>query len=49
MVNENQVDTWCIEDLSMREMQGQNKHAMNRAIGDLAWYMFVTMLKYKAE
>lgn len=49
MVNENQVDTWCIEDLSMKEMQGQNRHAMNRAIGDLAWNMFVTMLKYKAE
>lgn len=49
MVNENQVDTWCIEDLSIKEMQGQNKHAMNRNISDLAWNMFVSMLKYKAE
>lgn len=49
MCNDSQVDTFCIEDLSIKDMQSQNKHAMNRAIGDLAWIMFVSMLTYKAE
>ena len=49
MCNESQVDTYCIEDLSMKDMQSGNKHAMNRAIGDLAWNKFVQMLTYKAE
>ena len=49
MCNENQVDTFCIEDLSIKDMQSKNKHAMNRAIGDLAWNMFVQMLAYKAK
>lgn len=41
MCNDSQVDTFCIEDLSIKDMQSENKHAMNRAIGDLAWNMFV--------
>ena len=49
MCNDSQVDTFCIEDLSIKDMQSENKHAMNRAIGDLAWNMFVQMLAYKAE
>ncbi len=49
MCNDSQVDTFCIEDLSIKDMQSENRHAMNRAIGDLAWDMFVTMLTYKAE
>ena len=49
MCNDSQVDTFCIEDLSIKDMQTENRHAMNRAIGDLAWGMFVSMLTYKAE
>ena len=48
MCNDSQVDTFCIEDLSIKDMQSENKHAMNRAIGDLAWNMFTSMLAYKA-
>ena len=49
MCNDSQVDTFCIEDLSIKDLQSQNRHAMNRTIGDLAWNMFVQMLTYKAE
>ena len=48
MCNDSQVDTFCIEDLSIKNMQSENKHAINRAIGDLAWNMFTSMLAYKA-
>lgn len=49
LCNDSQVDTICIEDLSIKDMQSENKRVMNRAIGDLAWNMFTNMLKYKAE
>lgn len=49
LCNDSQVDTICIEDLSIKNMQKENKHSMNRAIGDLAWNMFTNMLVYKAE
>lgn len=49
LCNDSQVDTICIEDLSIKDMQSENKHSMNRAIGDLAWNMFTSMLAYKAE
>ena len=49
MCNDSQVDTFCIEDLSIKDMQSENIHAMNRAIGDLAWNMFTSMLAYKAK
>lgn len=49
LCNDSQVDTICIEDLSIKDMQSENKHSMNRAIGDLAWNMFINMLAYKAE
>ena len=49
MCNDSQVDTFCIEDLSIKDMQSKNRHAMNRVIGDLAWNMFVSMLIYKAK
>ena len=38
-----------IEDLSIKDIQSENKHVMNRVIGDLAWNMFTNMLTYKAE
>ena len=49
MCNDSQVDTFCIEDLSIKDMQSENRHSMNRVIGDLAWNMFTSMLTYKAE
>lgn len=49
MCNDSQVDTICIEDLSIKDMQSENKRAMNRTIGDLAWNMFTSMLAYKSE
>lgn len=49
MCNDSQVDTFCIEDLSIKDMQSENGHVMNRAIGDLAWNMFTSMLAYKAD
>ena len=49
MCNDSQIDTFCIEDLSIKDMQSENRHSMNRAIGDLAWNMFTGMLTYKAE
>ena len=49
MCNDSQVDTFCIEDLSIKDMQSENRHSMNRAIGDLAWNKFIQMLTYKVE
>ena len=49
LCHENQVDTICIEDLSIKDMQSENRHLMNRAIGDLAWNKFVQMLTYKSD
>lgn len=49
MCHENQVDTICIEDLSIKDMQSENRHSMNRAIGDLAWNKFIQMLTYKSD
>ena len=49
MCNDSQVDTFCIEDLSIKDMQSENYHVMNRAIGDLAWNIFTRMLTYKAD
>ena len=49
MCNDSQIDTFCIEDLSIKNMQSENRHSMNSAIEDLAWNMFISMLVYKAE
>jgi putative transposase len=49
LVNDNQVDTICIEDLSMRKMKETNFKTTNRIIGDLGWFMFTQMLQYKSD
>lgn len=49
LTHESQVDTICIEDLSIEGMQSENKAPTNRKISDLAWGMFVNMLVYKAD
>ena len=49
LTHESQVDTICLEDLSIKEMQTQNNSNTNRKISDLAWNMFVQMLQYKCD
>ena len=49
LTHDNQVDTICIEDLSIKKMQQTNYSPTNRIIGDLAWGKFVNMLQYKSD
>ena len=49
LTHESQVDTICLENLSMKGMQSENGSPTNRKIGDLAWNTFVSMLVYKAD
>ena len=49
LTHESQVDTICLEDLSIKEMQTQNNSNTNRKISDLTWNMFVQMLQYKCD
>jgi len=49
LTHENQVDSVCIEDLSIKNMQADNERPTNRIIGDYAWGKFVNMLQYKSD
>jgi len=49
LVNDNQIDTICIEDLSMKKMKNDNFNSTNRIIGDLGWFTFTQMLQYKSD
>ena len=49
LTHDNQVNTICIEDLTIRGMQKDNYSPTNRVIGDLAWNKFVNMLQYKSD
>ena len=49
LTHDNQVETICIEDLSIRKMQGDNEKPMNRIIGDLGWYKLTQMVQYKSD
>ncbi len=49
LTHDNQVNTICIEDLSIKEMQQDNERPTNRIIGDYAWGKFVNMLQYKSD
>jgi putative transposase len=49
LTHDNQVNTICIEDLSIKNMQQQNYSSTNRVIDDYAWGKFVSMLQYKSD
>jgi putative transposase len=49
LTHDNQVETICIEDLSIKKMQGQNQAPTNRIIGDLGWFNLTRMLQYKSD
>jgi putative transposase len=47
LVNDNQVDTICIEDLNVSGMM--KNHKLARVIGEVSWSEFFRQLKYKSE
>ncbi len=47
LVNDNQVDTYCVETLNVKGMMANRKLA--RATQDASWSSFVNFLSYKAE
>ena len=49
LTHDNQVNTICIEDLSIKNMQQNNYKSTNNILADLGWYAFVTMLQYKSD
>jgi len=49
LTHDNQVETICIEDLSIKGMQSDNDKPTNRIIGDLGWYNFTRLLQYKSD
>lgn len=49
LTHDNQVNTICIEDLSIKNMQQDNYKATNNIISDLSWNKFVNMLQYKSD
>lgn len=49
LTNDSQVDSICIENLSIKELESKSNKHMNRNLNDLAWNMFVGMLNYKSN
>lgn len=49
LTHENQVDTICIEDLSIRKMQSNQNRFFNRKVNDLSWFEFTRQLQYKSD
>jgi putative transposase len=47
LVGESQATTFCIEDLSIKNMQ--KNHCLAKSISDVAWGMFFDFLKYKCD
>ena len=49
LTHDNQVNTICIEDLSIKNMQADNYKNTNNRIADYTWNKFVCMLQYKSN
>jgi len=47
LVGESQATTFCIEDLSIKNMQ--KNHCLAKSISDASWGMFFDFLKYKCD
>jgi putative transposase len=47
LVGESQATTFCIEDLSVKNMQ--KNHRLAKSISDASWGMFFDFLKYKCD
>ena len=47
LVGESQATTFCIEDLSIKNMQ--KNHCLAKSIADVSWGMFFDFLKYKCD
>jgi putative transposase len=49
LTHDKQVETICIEDLSIKNIQKQNQAPTNRIIGDLGWFNLTRMTQYKSD
>lgn len=49
LTNDSQVDSICIENLSIKDLESKSNKHMNQNYNDLAWNMFVSMLNYKSN
>ena len=49
LTNDSQIESICIEDLSIKDMLEKNYSSTNSKISDNAWGMFVNMLTYKSD
>jgi putative transposase len=47
LVGESQATTFCIEDLSIKNMQ--KNHCLAKSIADVSWGMFFDFLRYKCD
>jgi putative transposase len=49
LVNENKIDTFCLENLAIKEMSETSHKRESRSIKDVAWGCLVRFLEYKSK